>query len=111
MTRIGRLTSSICVIAFSLLSDAASAQQTSQSAGREVARRICSECHAVERKTAPSPNLDAPSFRRIANTRGMTATFLSVEIRRAHEMMPNINLNAEELRDVIAYILSLRRAK
>jgi hypothetical protein len=41
----------------------------------------------------------------------MTATFLSVEIRRAHEMMPNINLNAEELRDVIAYILSLRRAK
>jgi mono/diheme cytochrome c family protein len=109
MKWIGQLTGSICVIAFSVSGGAASAQQTSKSAGLDVARRICSECHAVERRRGSSPNLDAPSFRRIANTRGMTAKFLSVEIRRAHEVMPNLNLKASELHDVMAYILSLRR--
>jgi mono/diheme cytochrome c family protein len=111
MRWIGQLTGSICVIASWSLADVASAEQASRSAGREVARRICSECHAVERKAAPSPNLDASSFRRIANTRGMTTKFLSVEIRRAHELMPNLNLNADELRDVMAYVMSLRRAR
>ena len=110
MKSIGSLIGAIGVIAFSLIAGAASAQQASKSAGLDVARRICSECHAVERRRGSSPNLDAPSFRRIAKTRGMTANFLSVEIRRAHEIMPNLNLNANELRDVMAYILSLRRA-
>jgi hypothetical protein len=41
----------------------------------------------------------------------MTTKFLSVEIRRAHETMPNLNLNADELRDVMAYVMSLRRAR
>jgi mono/diheme cytochrome c family protein len=109
MKQMRYLIGSICVIAFSLLADVAVAQQTSRSAGHALARRMCSECHAIERKVAPSPNLDASSFRRIANMRGMTADFLSVEIRRAHQVMPIINLNANDLRDIVAYILSLRR--
>ena len=111
MKWVGQLIVSICVIVTLLSGGEASAQQTRQSAGLTLARRMCSECHAVGRKVIPSPHLDAPSFNRIANTPGMTAKFLSVEIRRAHEMMPDINLNANEMRNVVAYILSLRRAK
>jgi hypothetical protein len=102
---------SICVIVSSLSGDEASARQTSKFTGLSLARRMCSECHAIERKMIASPNRDAPSFSRIANTPGMTADFLSVELWRSHDMMPNINLNASDRRDIVAYILSLRRAK
>jgi mono/diheme cytochrome c family protein len=89
-----------------------SARQRDQAAGLVVARRMCSECHAVERKTTPFLNPDAPSFNWIANQPGMTANFLSVETRRRHQKpMPIINLNADELRDIVAYILSFKRAK
>lgn len=92
------------------LVDEASAQQANRVAGHALARRICSECHAVENKAARSPNLDAPTFRMLANARGMTADYLWVEFRRAHQTMPDIDLSPAELRDVIAYIMSLRRA-
>jgi mono/diheme cytochrome c family protein len=110
MKWIGQLIVSTCVIVSSLAGGQATAQQTGQSGGLVLARRVCSECHAVETKTVPFPNLDAPSFNTIANTPGMTAKYLSVEFRRAHQTMPNINLNANELRDIVAYILSLQRA-
>ena len=106
-----RVTSSITVITFLLSCGQAFAQQAGQAAGLAVARRVCSECHHVERKGGASPYGDAPSFRTIANARGMTADILDLEIRREHEMMPNVILNGRELRDVIAYILSLRRVK
>lgn len=106
---IGHLTGSICVLACLLLGGEVSAQQTRPSAGLVLARRMCSECHAVERKRLRSPNLDAPSFNTIANAPGMTAAFLTVEFQRSHQTMPNINLTANELRDVIAHILNLRR--
>jgi mono/diheme cytochrome c family protein len=111
MKRIAQLLGCLVLTALLLSAGEASAQRASKSAGREVARRICSECHAVERRGGPSPNLDAPNFRRIANARGMTTRFLSVEIRRAHEVMPNLNLTPDELRDVMAYVMSLRRAR
>jgi mono/diheme cytochrome c family protein len=112
MKWIGPLIVSICVVVPSLSGGDASARQTSQYTGLALARRMCSECHAVERKTVSSRNLDAPSFKWIANEPGMTANFLSVEIRRRHRKpMPDINLNADQQRDIIAYILSLQTAK
>ena len=78
--------------------------------GLALARRICSECHAVEKTMAPSPNPTAPHFEVVANVPGMTAMALSVALQRSHRTMPNINLNADELRGIVAYILSLQRA-
>jgi hypothetical protein len=40
----------------------------------------------------------------------MTAIALSVALQRSHRTMPNINLNADELRAIVSYILSLQRA-
>jgi mono/diheme cytochrome c family protein len=104
---IDRLIYSALLFSF-CLSDEAWAQRR-VSRGHDLALQICAECHAVERKPAPSPHGDAPSFRTIARRPYMTADFLSVEIRRAHVMMPTMTLSPEDLRAVIAYIRSLRR--
>ena len=111
MNWIGRLIGATGLIASSMLSGGAWAQEPGRSeAGLVLARRICSECHNVETKAGPSPNPAAPQFETIANVPGMSAIALSVALQRSHRTMPNINLNADELRDIVSYILSLRRA-
>jgi mono/diheme cytochrome c family protein len=78
------------------------------SRGLALAQRLCSECHAVEREQARSPNVDAPRFAAIAATPGMTSIALSAALNTSHRSMPNILLPADEQADVIAYILTLR---
>lgn len=75
--------------------------------GFDLARQICSQCHAVRPAEIVSPNSNAPSFETIAGISGMTATALKVALRSSHQTMPNVILSEDELNDVIAYILSL----
>ena len=56
----------------------------------------------------PSPNAEAPPFAAIAETPGMTPIALTVALRTSHRDMPNIILSDEELRGVVAYIMSLQ---
>ena len=77
--------------------------------GAQVARMVCAECHAVAPGDARSPNRNAPSFSTVAASGGMTSTALRVWLQTPHPTMPNIQLNAEDKSDVIAYILSLKR--
>lgn len=110
MKWIGRLIGSISVTVFLLLCREGWTQDTSRSeAGLGLARRICSECHAVDRNLVSSPNSAAPRFETIANVPGMTAIALSVALQRSHKTMPNIILNTDERRDLVSYILSLQR--
>ena len=46
----------------------------------------------------------------IAEVPGMTALALTVVLQSAHNAMPDLVLEPQERRDVIAYILSLRPA-
>jgi mono/diheme cytochrome c family protein len=78
------------------------------SQGRELAQRVCAECHAVLREQARSPNEAAPSFAFIAGIPGMTAIALNVALTTSHRAMPNIMLEADERADIVAYILSLK---
>jgi len=111
MKRIGHLMGLICVTASSILCSEVRAQGVNDAeVGLALARRSCSECHNVEKTQVPSPNSAAPRFEVIANVPGMTAIALSVALQRSHRTMPNINLNADELRGIVAYILSLQRA-
>jgi mono/diheme cytochrome c family protein len=94
-----------------LLSSQARAQDVGDSAaGFALAKGVCAECHAVDTATRLSPNPEAPRFEVIANTPGMTATALTAALRTPHRTMPNLMLDRDELRNVIAYILSLKRA-
>jgi mono/diheme cytochrome c family protein len=76
--------------------------------GLALAREQCAECHAVGRKEAASPNPAAPRFEIIAKSRGMSATALHAALSTSHRTMPNIVLEADAMRDVVAYILSLK---
>jgi len=56
-----------------------------------------------------SPLAPAPSFEEIAKTPGMTAAALAFWLTAAsHPAVPNLILPSQQLRDVSAYILSLR---
>jgi mono/diheme cytochrome c family protein len=77
--------------------------------GRALAQQVCSECHAVGREDARSPNTLAPRFEAVAATPGMTATALNVFLHTSHRAMPNLILTADQTNGVIAYILSLKK--
>jgi mono/diheme cytochrome c family protein len=76
--------------------------------GEEFARAACSQCHAVGRNDRYSPNRYAPSFRKVAQTPGMTATALHVWFQTPHPSMPDLILRDADKENVFAYILSLK---
>ena len=75
--------------------------------GRAFAQSVCAPCHGIV-PGAPSPIAGAPSFHAIAATPGMSPLALRVALETPHHSMPNLMLSADELRDVTAYIMSLR---
>jgi len=76
--------------------------------GRMIATTICVACHVVGKGEFVSPTGAAPAFARLAGTPGMTSIALSAALLTSHRQMPNIILQPDERRDVIAYILSLK---
>jgi mono/diheme cytochrome c family protein len=77
--------------------------------GRQLALDVCAQCHAVAAGESRSPVAAAPSFQAIAKTPGMTSAALAFWLTaHSHPTMPMIVLSREEVRDVSAYILSLR---
>jgi len=87
----------------------AHAQDGDVAAEHAFAREACNACHTVEAKPQkPRLIVIGPAFRDIANTRGMTATALRAFLTTSHPKMPNLILTPDEIKDVSAYILSLR---
>ena len=76
--------------------------------GLSSAQQVCSECHAIRRGQVRSPNSRAPTFLELATAPGMTIAALSVALTTPHAGMPMLELGADQRRDLIAYILSLR---
>lgn len=76
--------------------------------GHEYVQQVCSECHTIEKGRRPSPNGQAPNFETIAKTPGMTAIALTAVLRTPHRNMPNIIIANEDIRNVVAYVLSLQ---
>ena len=78
--------------------------------GKVVAERLCSNCHAVSGASAVARG-DVPPFATVANLPEQTAERLAGKIIIPHPAMPSVQLTMSELRDVVAYILSLRTVK
>ena len=55
-----------------------------------------------------SPLPQAPRFRNVADQPGITATALQVWMQTSHPTMPNIIVAPNDMRNVIAYIISLK---
>jgi mono/diheme cytochrome c family protein len=75
-------------------------------AGLDYAKQVCSKCHGISAEKSPLPQ--ATRFREVADRPGMTATALTVWLQTSHPTMPNIIVEPEDMRNVIAYILSLK---
>jgi cytochrome c len=77
--------------------------------GYELSARLCTNCHAVDRQTSNSMRADVPSFPTIASRPGANAEHLAGRIIIPHPAMPGVPLTIAEIRDIVAYIASLRK--
>jgi mono/diheme cytochrome c family protein len=78
--------------------------------GKELAERLCTNCHLVGGTMQEEANPDVPSFPEIANFGGQTAGAIMARIILPKHPMPQIPLEKSELSDLAAYIMSLREA-
>ena len=76
--------------------------------GREVSESLCSTCHIVDADPGNVAKSDISSFFSIANKSGQSRERLAGAIIFPHPAMPTVSFTNSELRDVIAYIMSLR---
>ncbi|MEQ1867248.1 MAG: cytochrome c [Micropepsaceae bacterium] len=91
---------------------APSASEEGLSAGRAYALENCAECHNVTRRAAGRrTKTGAPDFYAIANEKTTSVIGLNAFLMTPHPTMPNLIIAPEDRRNIIAYILSLRRAK
>ena len=98
------IAAAICVMA-----RGANAQQIgSVQEGRQLAREVCAECHAIDNAADGSTNPNAPTFKVVANTPGMTSAALTVALQTTVVTMPNFVIKGDALQNIIAYILSLK---
>jgi len=76
--------------------------------GHALARKVCVECHRVERGQAADNSSAAPAFKAVADNPSTTALSLRVFLRTPHRNMPNVMLTESDTDDIIGYILSLK---
>ena len=91
-----------------LYGTAAAQERGDPQAGRALAEQVCRGCHAIERGASRSPVPNAPSFGRIANSPDMSELALRVLLQSSHPTMPDLMFEPAELRNLIAYISTLR---
>ena len=99
--------------------DAAEAQEGDAAVGQAFAEKVCASCHAVLLGQGMDPEPDPLPFKErvplpfedIANTPGVTEMALTAWLTTSHPTMPNIVLSEKELRNIVAYILSLKQAR
>lgn len=87
----------------------AAAQDADIEAGAAYANEICATCHAVLANEEYSPLPQATPFQTVADTPGMTELALTVWLQSSHPTMPNIILEPDDMRNVVAYIRSLKK--
>jgi mono/diheme cytochrome c family protein len=92
-----------------LVSPAEGQTQAAAARGKALAERVCAGCHAINDKQGSTAQAaDVPSFRAIADRPYRTAESLQAAIMTPRHPMPAIPLELAEIRDVAAYIQSLK---
>ncbi len=80
-------------------------------AGDRLAHTLCINCHVVDSRGTLVRTDRVPSFPWIAQQPGLTQDFLTgwLSSSTSHERMPDYSLTREEIRQLSAYIVSLRK--
>jgi mono/diheme cytochrome c family protein len=83
--------------------------QASVTRGKDIAERLCAGCHAIDGGQGSTvQGTDVPSFRALANRPSRTPESLQATIMTPRHPMPAIPIELNEIRNVIAYIQSLK---
>jgi len=93
-------------LAFAATAAMAGEEAGDSQAGFDYADTYCATCHGISEEQSPLPQ--APRFRNVADQPGITAMALQVWMQTSHPTMPNIIVAPQDMRNVIAYILSLK---
>jgi mono/diheme cytochrome c family protein len=89
---------------------AAQAQDRAEvSRGHALARAWCADCHGVEPGEATGTFETPPSFQTFAQNPEVTETALKAYLQSTHPLMPQVKLSPDEIEEIVAYILSLKR--
>jgi len=78
-------------------------------AGRHLAETWCSSCHVVDPALQRGTDNGVPTFSAIAGMASTTPLALHAFLQTPHAQMPDLHLSRDEIDDLTAYILSLRR--
>jgi cytochrome c len=78
--------------------------------GHQLAARLCVNCHVIGAETSDPARADIPTLPTIGNRPGVTAEYLAGRIIIPHPAMPGVPLTTAEIRDIVAYIMSLKRS-
>ena len=76
--------------------------------GQELAANMCSFCHDVTRDQSGQTLDETPSFVKIASKPYQSPEAVAESIIFPHPDMPKVSFTATDLRDIIAYIMSLK---
>jgi mono/diheme cytochrome c family protein len=96
-----------CATAGLCLAQGAFAQDVEN--GARIAHTWCTNCHVVDSHDKGIKSDAAPPFTSVARQSGMTTTAIQVFLSTPHSKMPDFSLTRTEIRDVSAYIMSLKK--
>lgn len=78
--------------------------------GRQLAERLCKNCHVVNANVGQSVPAGVPTFAAIANRIDQTAAHITARLIEPHAPMPDLQLTRAEIKNIIAYLDTLRDA-
>ncbi len=76
--------------------------------GAAIAGQVCAQCHDIG-GSGPAIYAGAPTFRSVVENPATTAESLTTWLNSSHPKMPHYLFPANEVVDLVAYILSLRQ--
>jgi len=94
---------------FVLLATATPGFAADTAPGKALATMWCASCHLVEPGQATAPVAGVPSFAAIAAKPDQTAERIAGAIVVPHPPMPDLQLSRQQIADLAAYILSLKK--
>lgn len=94
-------------LSFRLHQADAKARPEQATAGHRLAAAWCKECHAIEAGEVGDGK--GPAFARIAEMPSTTELSLNVFLRSNHTNMPNFIIAPGDAKEIVQYILSLKR--
>jgi mono/diheme cytochrome c family protein len=88
----------------------ASAQDAGDpAAGHKLAQTWCANCHVIDTAQRQGTSSGAPPFPAVARMKSTTFMGLRAFLQTPHDRMPDLHLTRNEIDDVAAYILSLKK--